>query len=86
MLEQTKNLHLKVHLICSQENSAILKELVELRSQKCSLLGFSTHADFVLEMNMSKASKKVATFLGRNAQLFVFITMTAFLASCVDLN
>ncbi|KAG7327682.1 hypothetical protein KOW79_009288 [Hemibagrus wyckioides] len=48
---------------CKEENSAILKELVELRSQKSALLGFSTHADFVLEMNMSKASKKVATFL-----------------------
>uniref|UniRef100_A0A8B9RJR9 Thimet oligopeptidase n=1 Tax=Astyanax mexicanus TaxID=7994 RepID=A0A8B9RJR9_ASTMX len=48
---------------CKEENSAILKELVELRSQKCALLGFSTHADFVLEMNMAKASKKVASFL-----------------------
>ncbi|KAI5626672.1 thimet oligopeptidase isoform X1 [Silurus asotus] len=48
---------------CKEENSVILKELVELRSQKSALLGFSTHADFVLEMNMSKAAKKVATFL-----------------------
>ncbi|KAK2869035.1 hypothetical protein Q7C36_000906 [Tachysurus vachellii] len=48
---------------CKEENSSILKELVELRSQKSALLGFSTHADFVLEMNMSKSSKKVATFL-----------------------
>ncbi|KAF5909986.1 thimet oligopeptidase [Clarias magur] len=48
---------------CKEENSVILKELVELRSQKSALLGFSTHADFVLEMNMSKVAKKVATFL-----------------------
>ncbi|KAK3533509.1 hypothetical protein QTP70_023340, partial [Hemibagrus guttatus] len=57
---------------CKEENSTILKELVELRSQKSTLLGFSTHADFVLEMNMSKASKKVATFLeelGRKLKL-----------------
>lgn len=49
-----------------QENSAILKELVELRAQKCALLGFTTHADFVLEMNMAKSGKKVASFLGES--------------------
>uniref|UniRef100_A0A3B3BR31 Thimet oligopeptidase 1 n=1 Tax=Oryzias melastigma TaxID=30732 RepID=A0A3B3BR31_ORYME len=48
---------------CKQENSAILKELVKLRAQKSSLLGFTTHADFVLEMNMAKSGKKVAGFL-----------------------
>uniref|UniRef100_A0A3B4A6Q3 Peptidase M3A/M3B catalytic domain-containing protein n=1 Tax=Periophthalmus magnuspinnatus TaxID=409849 RepID=A0A3B4A6Q3_9GOBI len=48
---------------CKQENSEILKELVTLRAQKCSLLGFKTHADFVLEMNMAKSAHKVASFL-----------------------
>lgn len=50
--------------VCPQENSAILKELVELRAQKSALLGFSTHADFILEMNMAQSAKKVAVFLG----------------------
>lgn len=47
-----------------QENCAILKELVTLRAQKSSLLGFRTHADYVLEMNMAKTSQTVANFLG----------------------
>ncbi|KAF1650490.1 Thimet oligopeptidase, partial [Aptenodytes patagonicus] len=51
-----------------QENCLILKELVDLRAQKASLLGFNTHADFVLEMNMAKSSKTVATFLDELAQ------------------
>lgn len=56
-------------MVCSQENSAILKELVQLRAQKSALLGFSTHADFILEMNMAKSGKKVAIFLGERAPL-----------------
>uniref|UniRef100_UPI0037E8C299 thimet oligopeptidase isoform X1 n=1 Tax=Semicossyphus pulcher TaxID=241346 RepID=UPI0037E8C299 len=48
---------------CKEENSVILKELVELRAQKCALLGFTTHSDFVLEMNMAKSGRKVAGFL-----------------------
>ncbi|XP_034853332.1 thimet oligopeptidase isoform X2 [Mirounga angustirostris] len=50
------------------ENCAILRELVTLRAQKSSLLGFSTHADYVLEMNMAKSSQVVATFLDELAQ------------------
>uniref|UniRef100_A0A8C2JYN1 Thimet oligopeptidase n=1 Tax=Cyprinus carpio TaxID=7962 RepID=A0A8C2JYN1_CYPCA len=61
--ETRKKLEEAFHSRCKQENSTILKELVELRSRKSSLLGFSTHADFVLEMNMAKTSKTVAAFL-----------------------
>ncbi|XP_076775455.1 thimet oligopeptidase [Arvicanthis niloticus] len=53
---------------CKEENCAILKELVSLRAQKSKLLGFHTHADYVLEMNMAKTSQTVATFLDELAQ------------------
>ncbi|XP_075467530.1 thimet oligopeptidase-like [Ascaphus truei] len=53
---------------CKKENSLILKKLVELREQKSSILGFNTHADFILEMNMAKNSKTVKTFLDELSQ------------------
>ena len=52
-----------------QENCAILGELVRLQAKKSRLLGFSTHADSVLELNMTKTSQLVNTFLGNPASL-----------------
>lgn len=52
------------HPRTAQENCRILQQLVELRAQKSALLGFETHAAFVLEMNMAKDCKTVADFLG----------------------
>lgn len=60
-----------------QENSAILKELVELRAQKSSVLGFTTHADFVLEMNMVKTGRKVAAFLGEFTPSITWLRLRA---------
>ncbi|NP_001081384.1 thimet oligopeptidase 1 L homeolog [Xenopus laevis] len=53
---------------CKEENSRILQELVQLREQNSSILGFKTHADFVLEMNMAKNSVTVASFLEELSQ------------------
>jgi len=61
--ETRKQLEQAFNSRCKEENSVILKELVELRAQKSSLLGFTTHSDFVLEMNMAKSGKKVSMFL-----------------------
>ncbi|KAM4709487.1 thimet oligopeptidase isoform 2-T2 [Discoglossus pictus] len=53
---------------CKEDNSKILKELVQLREEKRKILGFDTHADFILEMNMAKNSKTVACFLDELSQ------------------
>lgn len=49
---------------CFQVNTAILEQLIELRARLAKLLGFSSHANYVLEMTMAKNSENVAQFLG----------------------
>jgi peptidyl-dipeptidase Dcp len=45
------------------DNSAIIQKIVSLRYERASLLGYETHADFVLEDSMAGSRDKVQGFL-----------------------
>jgi len=45
------------------ENNTNIKKIVELRHQRAKLLGYKTHADFVLEERMALTPEKVMQFL-----------------------
>lgn len=45
------------------DNKDIVLEIVKLRHKRANLLGYKTHAEFVLERRMAKTPKKVDTFL-----------------------
>ena len=46
-----------------RDNKDIIKEIVNLRSEKTSLLGFDTYADYVLEERMAESKGNVREFL-----------------------
>jgi peptidyl-dipeptidase Dcp len=45
------------------DNQKNLKEILNLRTERAKVLGFNTHADFVLEERMAMSPKKVIDFL-----------------------
>lgn len=47
------------------DNKAILEEIVSLRVEKAHLLGYETHADYILSNNMAKNSKAVYDFMDK---------------------
>jgi peptidyl-dipeptidase Dcp len=45
------------------DNSEIIKQIVNLRHERANLLGYKTHANFVLEERMAESPEKVKGFL-----------------------
>ncbi|UZD24022.1 M3 family metallopeptidase [Algoriphagus halophytocola] len=45
------------------DNQEIIKEILNLRHQRAKLLGYKSHADFVLEERMAKSPAQVMSFL-----------------------
>ena len=45
------------------DNKEIIKNIVKLRAERARLLGYNTHADYILEENMAKNGKNVSDFL-----------------------
>ena len=45
------------------DNKAILEEMVNLRLERANLLGYKTHADFVLDDSMAKTPEAVYSFM-----------------------
>lgn len=45
------------------DNQEPLKEILQLRTERAKLLGYNTHADYVLEERMAMSPKKVMDFL-----------------------
>ncbi|GAB5526061.1 MAG: M3 family metallopeptidase [Roseivirga sp.] len=45
------------------DNQEIVKEIVKLRNERAQLLGYDTHAHFVLEERMAESPEKVMSFL-----------------------
>jgi len=48
-----------------KDNKAIILEMVSLRLEKAKLLGFETHADYVLSESMAKTPEAVISFLDK---------------------
>jgi peptidyl-dipeptidase Dcp len=47
------------------DNKELIRKIIALRIERAGLLGFETHADFVLDVNMAKEPKKVYELLDK---------------------
>ena len=43
----------------STDNKQLINEIIELRTRRANLLGYGTHAEYVLDANMAKTPENV---------------------------
>lgn len=61
--ETRQKIYLAFQSRCEKENIPLLKKIVILRQQLAHILGYSSHADYVMETRMAKTTKTVDSFL-----------------------